>query len=524
MRTYLVFGFAITSLTGGLVLASDGTAPVSNIDAEMALLQMLRPNLAREQYVASILAPARSADREKDGLDLQDIDAQKKDQDAGWRAARIAEVMRYDYDNDLSVSSAEIEQFAPGDANTRKQQAAYILKEFDTNKDGTVTLNEAMAKERRGKSNSLQHLLVADRNGDGRATANELSSLAQETFDRVDTDGDGLLSMVEYQPVAERQQVKAEVQRLRDAGCTFPAPGPKTRIVGFGVNEGDTISTSYVGEPDDVTSVIDVQIERGSQPIYLLFTSYDPVIWRLSGDVGRVERIVASSFHTGFPQPQDGLRASSASAVGFIGVPKSKVSITSRACLTDIRPEKDGETGHRATAEAQIATIVGRPPDGLFGEYSPYKVALPSGTVFPAPAGANSVPNGFDPDVWQEAARFWSGGLATINPADVVAAVPVEPYKVLPAGMGLSQLVGQGAARKLERGRYLLLRDIDRIPPGMGGAHSAVLVLDEGLKRPPGNPVHGCVVTLAEAAKWSGPHICHELRKPPERVSPRVNR
>lgn len=521
MRTYLVLGFAITSLAGSLALASDGGAPVSDPYAEIELLQPLRPNLAREAYVASIVAPARSADRDNDGLDLQDIEAQRKQQDASWRAGRISEVMRYDYDNDLSVSSGEIEQFSSGNGDARKRQAERVLNEFDANKDGKVTLQEAMEGGRRGRSNSLEHLLSADRNSDGKATANELSALAQETFNRFDTDGDGLLSMAEYEPVAARKQANAEAERLRDAGCTFPAPEPQTRIIGFGAYEGDTISSSYVGGPDDETFVIDVRIERGSQPLYLLFTSYEPVIWRLSGDVGRVERIVASSQQTGGPENR--LGPNSASAVGVMGVPKSKISITSRACLADIRPVQNGETGrNRESAEARIAAIVGRPPDDLSGEYAPYGVELPSGKIFSAPAGANNRPNGFDPEVWQEANRFWSGGLTTIDPAEVVAAVPVEPYRVLPSQMGIAQLVGQGAARKIQPGRYLLLRDIDRIPPGMGGAHSAVLVLDEGVKRPPGDPVHGCVVTLAEAAKSSSVLICHEMRVPPTPVPARV--
>lgn len=452
MRTHLIFGFAIASMAASLAFASNGGAAVSRIhdEDEMELLQTYNPNLASEHYAATILAPTLSADRNYDGLGLQDIHTQKKQLDASWRAAGVAEVTRHDFNKDLSY-------------------------------------------------------------------------LTQVTFNRFETDGDTTLSTAEYEPVPTWKQAETEVERMRDAGCSYPKPGPKTRIVGYSAYEGDTISSSYVGDPDDVTYVIDVQIERGNQPLYLLFTSYEPVIWRLRGDVGRVERIVASSQHTGGPENR--VNPNHVSAVGVMGVTKSKISITSQDCLTDIHAMQNWETGvGQESAEAWITTIIDRSPDDLFGEYAPYGVALPSGTVFPAPPRANKVPNGFNREVWQDAAQFWSGGLATINPDEVVAAVPVAPYIVLPAEMGLSQLVGQGAARKLERGRYLLLRDIDRIPPGMGGAHSAVLVLDDGVKHPPGKPVHGCVVTLAEAAKWSGPHICHELKKMPEPVPTRKNR
>lgn len=171
-------------------------------------------------------------------------------------------------------------------------------------------------------------------------------------------------------------------------------------------------------------------------------------------------------------------------------------------------------------AEAQIAALAGRQPDGLFGDYSPFGIGLPSGTVLPAPAGANARPDGFDTVVWQQAALFWPGGLANIDPARVVSVLPVQPYQVLPSQMGLAQLVGRGDARFLGEDRFLIVRDIARIPPGMYGAHSAVLVLADGVKRPPGHAGHGCVVTEAEAAQAPKPGICNLLDRLPSPPPP----
>ena len=512
MQKYLLLGLAGIAVAGSLAFAGKGDTPGSiESNADAALLQSRHPNLAREQYIASVLGPFRQLDRENDGLDRQDIERQKKQLDARWRASQISQILQHDYDGNFSVSPSEIQEFASGDADTRRRQADRILDEYDANGDGKVTLDEATTNKRIGRSHSLEGLLAADQNGDGKVTAAELLTLAQATFDRFDSNGDGLISQEEYKPVAERRRALAEVKRLSDAGCSFPAPSAQTRIVGFGAYQGDTISSSYVGGPDDETSVIDVRIERGDQPLYLLFTSHQPVIWRLTGDVGRVERIVASA-HRGVGS-RSGRNTDKHSAVGVMGVPKSRVSITSATCLPDIRPVQNGETGrNREMAEVRIAAVAGRGPDVLFGEYSPFGVKLPSGSVFPAPEGANTRPEGFDSAVWQEAARYWGGGLANINPDKVVAAVPVEPYRVLPSQMGLAQLVGHGAARKLEGNRFLLLRDIARIPPRMTGAHSAVLVLSEGVKHPPGDPGHGCVVTLAEAARTAGRAICRPPR------------
>ena len=159
-------------------------------------------------------------------------------------------------------------------------------------------------------------------------------------------------------------------------------------------------------------------------------------------------------------------------------------------------------------AASRVKTLTGRAADSLFGEYSPVGVSLPSGKILPARPGANARPEGFDPEVWREAARFWDGGLVRIDPTKVIAVEPVDAYRVLPSQMGLSQLVGAGAARKLDDGRFLILRDIARIPPRMAGAHSATLILSEGVNRPPGNPSHGCVLSQAEAATPNWREFC----------------
>lgn len=508
MRKQMVIGAACLTLAGGLALtAQDRTPDGSAEEAESILLRSLRPNVPREEFVASALRPLRQLDREGDGLDAQDLERQDRQRQTAARSRQISGLLNEDYDSDLKVSFDEIDRFAPGDAETRKRRAEQILRKYDTDEDGIATLKEAMLLPYNDRSESLAGLLAADRNSDGKVTAEELSLLASTIFDRFDSDGDGLISQEEFVAVSEHRRIYAVAEQMRQAGCTFPAAGQRTKVVGFGAYEGDAISSAYVGTPDEETSVIDVTIEAGSEPLYLLFTTYQPVIWRLTGSVERVEHVIASAFTTADRDNRASRAATS--AVGIMGLPKSKVSITSRTCLDDIQPPREGRTSrNHEMAASRVKTLAGRSPDALFGEYSPVRISLPSGKVLSAPPGANARPQGFDAEVWREAARFWAGGLVRIDPTKVIAAEPVDAYRVLPSQMGLSQLVGAGAARKLDDGRFLIMRDIARIPPRMAGAHSATLILADGVKRPPGNASHGCVLTEAEAAAPNWREFC----------------
>jgi hypothetical protein len=97
--------------------------------------------------------------------------------------------------------------------------------------------------------------------------------------------------------------------------------------------------------------------------------------------------------------------------------------------------------------------------------------------------------------MWQEAVRYWPGGLVTVDSRHVVARTRVERYQVLPSQMGLAQWIGAGAIEALANDKFRIVRPIPHMPPSMGGAHSVTLVLAKGIPLPPGDPVHSCVLS-----------------------------
>jgi Ca2+-binding EF-hand superfamily protein len=479
------------------------------------LLEQLNPGTVIEQYVAQVVGRLRSADRAGDGLDRDDVTLARDQGRAQARASAVSQMLAQDLDGDFKVTRAEIERTARGEEPYRSREVESELDRFDANGDGVITIAEAAASAREPYGDGqLEALLALAPNGSGRLTAKELQQQAERAFDSVDRDGDGKISAAEYATIAER------VQGIRMArstpACTLPPLPDRARLVVYGGYEGDAISSAAIGGPDQETNLIDVTIEPGSTPLYLVLSSYESMVWRFSGATDRVANVVISSSQTGRPGivpdrpvapvqrrvaggafdvtmvptpsgPRDGISAS-----GVVGLAPAKVAIAPRGCP----PYSYSSSGAGAKAvQASLKRALGRDPDAVFGSYSAQRISLPSGTVTRADASAATLPRGFDPGMWREATRYWPGGLVMVDPRRVVAKARVEPYQVLPSQMGLSQLVGSGAIQHLSSDKFRVVRPIAHMPPSMGGAHSVTLVIAKGVPVPPGDPVHSCVIS-----------------------------
>jgi Ca2+-binding EF-hand superfamily protein len=457
--------------------------PAKAADPDM-LLEYLNGRQSVEQFTMQVVGMLRGADRNDDGLDKEDIAIQRETMQAQRRASAIGQALTYDLNGDFKVTRAEVERAIRVDASYRSRAIDSQLSRYDTNGDGIITISEAAASATTPDQERypLDQLLALDPNGDGKLTTNELRGLAQRVFASVDRNGDGEISREEYQPLGERVQQQREIRTAQ--ACGLPPVPSNARLVVYGGYEGDTISSAFIGGPEEETNLIDVSIERGSDPLYLVLTSYESMVWRFSGATDRVARVVVSSLHS---------NEGRVSLSGVVGVPADHVTIATPGCPRYFHERTGRETERSLTALGQA---LGRQPNAVFASYSTQRISLPSGTLTAAQSGGAPVPNGFDPGMWREASRFWPGGLAKVDPRSIVAKARVAPYAVLPSQMGLSQLIGSGAIQPTGSG-YRIVRPIPQMPPSMGGAHSVRLELANGVPMPPGDPVHSCVISLA---------------------------
>lgn len=301
---------------------------------------------------------------------------------------------------------------------------------------------------------------------------------------------------------------------LTAASCAMPAVGERKLAV-LSVYEGDAISTVALGSRDVETMVVDIEIEAGDEPLYLVLSAFQNMVWRFSGATSRVEKVVllaadgAAAAHHQPVTMRDAERQAVAAAevaagrrnpgsitlserpfAGVVGIP-SDIIVTRNpsACFSYF---SDPESIQAARASAIIRGATGRAPDVIAARYSVGAVILPSGKAAEG-AWAGRAPEGFDQAMWRVLLRFNPGGISRIDPAQVQSAVTVQSYDVLPQEAGLAQLIGAGQIIRLSEG-LRIDKPIARFPAGLAGAHSVSFMLGAGVPMPAGDAGHSCVV------------------------------
>jgi len=291
-------GLAAVLLAGMAAAQQEREAPG---DVPDILLARLNTGAVREQFVAQQLGTLRAFDRNNDGLDRDDVTLAGEMARAQARANSVGEMLAQDLNGDFKVTREEMLRVAQGDPQSRIRHAKASLERFDTNGDGVITLAEAAAGARDvGSDRDGSALLAIDPNRDGRLTVVELQAEAERTFDSVDRNGDRRISAEEYAVVADRIR---EINMLQSApACAMPEVPAGARLLVYGGYDSNALSSASIGGSGEETGLVDVRIEAGSEPLYLVLTSYESLVWRFSGATGRVAHVVVSSHATGEPR------------------------------------------------------------------------------------------------------------------------------------------------------------------------------------------------------------------------------
>lgn len=337
-----------------------------------------------------------------------------------------------------------------------------------------------------GRVGDLPQLLAADPNHDGVLTTYELLTLAEQVFARVDSDHDGSISYAEQQAVFDRLDVLAKAQAM--ASCLLPPPPPGALIVDYSSGSGEAYSSLALGGQDQETFALDIAIEPGERPLYLMLAS-GPAIWRVNGATNRIVQVVATSgtFVTLEPQIPGGPRRKAAVA-GVVGVPADRVTIEDAGCPSNVSNAKSraGQAGL-----LYLQRTFGRGPDVTIYDPNGSRNSLPSGTAAVKPRADTDPPAGYDARIWGAALAERPRGLVRFDPHEVTAAAGVEPYVLLPRFMGLARLVGEHRVTVLGHGQYRVVRPIERWPAGLVGS---TIHLAKGVPVPPGAAKSTCII------------------------------
>lgn len=485
----------------GAVAAEDIAPSIVPPDLQpFRLGQSLLPqaNESRETYLARLLQPLRRYGSNGTELSRDDIERAAAQALAGRRAAFMSAFFSLDRDGDARLNADELAA-----APERPQRPMPLPGTFiDADGDGAVSMAEAYEQAKAATQemagtvidSTLNDMLALDPNGDGRLTADELEAVGRANYTRFDADGDGLFSAGEKTVLIEAQRKAASEAAVQRAfgRCNFEKAAASEKLYLIGSHEAGTLSSVTVAGQDRETETAAVEIEPGSEPLYIVASSYTPMIWRVTGAVERVAR-----FH-----------ASARGGVGVVGLPKEKLRVVSDGeCL----PRVYSAGGKEQKLPEALTMAFGKPADGVFFSYTAAAVKLPSQTVGADVRTPISKPRGERPPLslaWLKPTdaetlnallRFSPGGVVEIDPASVVASSTAERYAVLPQEAGLLQLLQEGSLIRQGNGVYRIDKPVARFPAGLNGAHSVRFVLGKGIPRPAGSPGHSKVLDADDA-------------------------
>lgn len=516
------------------------------------LLRRLPPKATLPSYLEAMHRDFRAADTDTNG-EISEADAVLYQQlaRATLRAAFISDLLRADLDGDGIVTEEELrttlrqQRYASNPqvpaGSTPEAQTEIQIRQFmaaDANHDGRITFDEARnyVDSRPGlmelgnfAEGGVRQLLVFAPEGKSVLTLADFDTAVEKFFRELDTDGDGVISTDELKafdarraasrappPSPPQQSTRAATasQQAPDNSfmprhtmgipCPMPKPSDAAKLVLIGSNETTALSSVTIGSQDVAVGVGNITVEAGTEPIYLVVTSYQPTIWRLYGAVERIEQLVLTStlgpVIKGLPPGKP--------LVGAIGIAADRVTFLPKiACLEQFTTVQSAAA---STAAVAVKVDTGRDVAVVAGIYGLSDVWVPSGAIHGSShgkflvvsKGPVTIKGDDDPNVIVTTDRaavdidlnsFYPGGVVEIDPKRVVASMPVERYEVLPGRAGLAQLVKAG---KLEvKDGVFLIKEKIHFPADLNGVYSATFRLLRGVPMPDGNPGNSEVIS-----------------------------
>ena len=495
-----------------------------------------------------------TADLNGGGVSDADYLLRAQTQAARGRASTVSGILLLDLDGDGAVTREEIESHMGGRARApipadgvtleptpdqirqRLETLVGTVMQHDRDGDSVIVFAEMLAAAGNmappvepPPDYSRQIPSYLDKDGDGTVTLEEYSAVLEQAIAIIDEDGDGTLSpdekakgqelarqFISRETAERRAEEQARRQREQERklaeSCGLPGAPSDARVLLLVVYEGQALSTAAIGGDDEEIHVVDVHIERGDNPLFVVATGHSSIIWRFSGAVDRVVRLVADSFQRG----KDG-----GPRTGVTGLPADRIHFpAARDCTPDYGSMK--KAGKNNPKTKILASLIGHGIDDAFFSYDAALVSLPGGAVdekFDYPDRVE-LPKGTPGEpLWREMLRFNPGGLVRIDPDSVVSVMPVKLFNILPQQAGLAQLLDDGALKPYGAMKSIEIGELQKaqeqkdyipqflttpsalviqrkitFPAGLYGAHKVTFILPPGVPEPDGNPGHSDVI------------------------------
>lgn len=435
------------------------------LDTELDAQLVSRINSSPESAAAYLLRAFESVANE-DVVTISELQIIANQNAAIARAKTVQSLLVFDENGDGQITKAEFQVVQPNNTSHIRFPGEYVFIRADKDENDILTMKEILlyGREFPSKASRFRSDWIGgfDENSDGRITKTEFLA----SVDKL---------------IQEYGEPLSETKDNSKPGCSASLPAADDMVVFVSGYEGSGLSNVAVLSPDEVTEVSRLVIEEGDQPLYIMASTYESMIWVLTGDVDRVRKFVTSkNRRTEYGQNKD------KAGVGVVGLAKEKIEFLEPNCLNYYYKPADSLEGIRA--KGQWSRIAGRKPDKMIGHYALYSTRIPSGVNVPP----NSQER-FSKRTVSNLYRYAAEGVIGIDPEKVVAPAKVNLYDVLPQQGGLEQLLKSGHMKYLNDDTFHIVKPIARFPAGLAGGHSVKFVLGEGVPMPSGSPGHSTV-------------------------------
>jgi hypothetical protein len=165
--------------------------------------------------IANLVLRVEPKRSKADSTSLAKVEAAIRFVQVSRRAGAIAELLKYDLNNDRTVTEAEVEEVVRYYVATRWDWREmrdpafpiheYFIRRFDANQDHSVTMSEIRSFDwsasPAGYYDAARAMFIFDPNGDGVLEKAEITAIADLAFDEVDEDHDGRINGVEAKKI-----------------------------------------------------------------------------------------------------------------------------------------------------------------------------------------------------------------------------------------------------------------------------------------------------------------------------------
>lgn len=449
-----------------------------------------------DQRLLSALRQFERIDLDGNGISQEDLDRKDLMNAARTRSTVVQRYIAYDLDADGVVSREELTNAilwknrgamsrSGGSASARlrmKQRINRQLEPFeraDLNRDDQLDMSEVFELAKSQAATQLE----------------QLSERRQYTLEgsimSLDFNADGVVSEQEFiaaisklTPESTMGTRASPAVRVVEPGCAVPQVKSDEKLVLVGAYDGAQISSVTILGQDKSTWAAEAHVKKGKDPLYVMLTSYQPVVWKFTGATSRIRRVVLSSLF----EANKGVAGS-----GLTGVEKSKVSfVTGTKCLQHFY--KRGGL-KEAQAKAKVRDVTGREPDYVLVQRSVTVANLPDG---PIEKNVRDNRSGVRikvrkvGEVDSQKLRVSRSGPMKIDASEVVSQKPAVDYEVLPGRAGLAQLLKDGKIEHIDRRTYRIKQKI-HVPAGLFGGNGVKFLLPKGVPEPVGDLGHSCL-------------------------------